>query len=158
YNQSGGVRTVGGYEFIGYTAAGNYIQSGGTHTVGSPTTFNGNLRVSNYVGSSGSYSLSGSGSLTVNGEEDIGIGAAATFTQSGGTHNVGSAAQTFPFYVGRNTGGSGAYTLSNGNLNVFQDAHIGYSGNATFTQTGGTHSIGAPSYEGRLIVGERTGG
>src|SRR5207253_2923799 len=105
-----------GSEFVGYSGSGSFNQSGGTHTVG--TTASGpTLELGYNAGANGSYVLSGTGSLTVNGFENIGYvasgGAPATgsFNQSGGTHTV-VGVLTLAAVVGSH----GNYTLSAGTL------------------------------------------
>src|SRR5207253_855997 len=91
------------------------------------------------VSSSGTVALSG-GTLTALGSEYVGFSGFGNFAQSGGTNTVPS------LYVGFNANGtnaSGTYSLSNGaTLKVTDAEYIGYSGNGTFTQTGGSHAIG----------------
>ena len=153
YMLSGGQLTVTGYESIGQGLAtsGSFTQTGGTHTVASlvigDVDEDGN-------GGTGSYALSGSGLLTVTGNEAIGQGglpgstAVGSFTQTGGTHNVAS------LVIGgvdeNGNGGFGSYTLSAGRLTVTGTESIG-QGSATigsFVQTGGTHSVAS------LVIGD----
>ncbi len=159
YNLSGtGSLNVNGIEKIGVSGTGTFTQTGGTHSVSYNAGIPEVLFIGYQGGSSGSYDLSGTGNLTVMGFETVGYLGAGTFTQSGGTHNVGSAAQIYPFFIGRGTGGSGSYTLSGGSLTVSQDEHLGYQGSASFTQSGGTHVIGtSPTNHPFFYLGERAG-
>ena len=146
---AGSLSATGGAEYIGEFAGGigTFTQSGGTHTV------SGDLDFGLSSGASGSYALSGTGSLSVAGGEIIGdsIGP-GTFTQSGGTHTVGS-----DLTLGNESGSSGSYTLSAGNLSVtgaeiIGNARVG-TGTGTFTQSGGTNAVGNV-----FILGDYSGG
>jgi hypothetical protein len=89
------------------------------------------------------YNLSGNGSLTASGPEQIGYG---TFTQSGGTNSTTS------LYLGYNNGSTGNYILNgNGSLAITGGEFVGYFGNGTFIQSGGTNSAGT------LYIGDLSG-
>jgi autotransporter-associated beta strand protein len=116
-------------EAIGVVGIGNFTQSGGTHAVAIELDFG-------YVaGGSGSYSLSGSGLLTVP-TESIGYSASGSFTQSGGTHATSNL-----LTVGNFPGSSGTYNLSGSGLLTATSEWVGNSGSGSFTQTGGTHTV-----------------
>src|SRR5213075_2358016 len=144
-----GSLTVNGNEFIGGSGAAFFTQNGGTHTIGS-SSIDRELHLGESAGSSGNYNLSGTGSLTVSGYEVIGLSGAGTFTQSGGTHTTGSPTHLTFFHMGRNAGSSGSYDLSGGNLIVYSLEEFGLQGPATFTQSGGTHTVGTPTRQTRL--------
>jgi fibronectin-binding autotransporter adhesin len=139
-----------GEEFIGYSANGNFIQSGGTHTVNFPRTEPEWGVVLGYnAGSSGSYSLSG-GLLQILGGDYgaplyIGNSGSGSFTQSGGVVKL-SDYNGGMLYLGENAGSSGSYVLSgSGQLNCLGGEHsgneyIGGLGAGVFTQTGGTNN------------------
>ncbi len=139
YNLSGGSLSVAGNEYIGYSGTGTFTQTGGTHTV------TGILMLAANAGSSGTYSLSG-GSLTVGDYEAVGYCGTGSFTQSGGTHTVTA------LYLGTEAGASGSYTLSDSGsgslLSVTGNEYIGYSGTGTFTQTGGSNTVGSNFFVG----------
>ncbi len=145
---NGGTISLGGSgslsaqnQFIGNSATGTVVQSGGVNGVGN------SLSLGYLAGSSGTYSLSGSGLLLAYGE-NLGYSGTGTFTQSGGTNNVGSA-----LYLGYNTGASGAYNLGGSSqLSASGALIVGYSGTATFSQSGGTNLSGA------LYLGNFAGG
>jgi len=143
YNLSDGSLSVAGNEYIGYSGSGSFTQSGGTNTV------TGILILAANAGSSGTYSLSG-GSLTVGDYEAVGYCGTGSFTQSGGTHTVTA------LYLGAEAGASGSYTLSDSGsgslLSVVGNEYIGYSGTGTFTQTGGSNTVGS-----NLFVGTQGG-
>ncbi len=113
-------------------------QSGGTNTVSST------LFLGHDSGSSGTYTLSGSGTLSVAGPENIGYSGAGAFVQSGGTHTVGQS-----LYLGVNSGASGSYTLSgSGSLIVSGYEILGYGSASQFDQSGGTNSVSGSLYVG----------
>ena len=140
---SGSLLSVAGNEYIGYSGTGTFTQSGGTNTV------TGILILGANAGSSGTYSLSG-GSLTVGDYEAVGYCGTGSFTQSGGTHTVTA------LYLGTDAGASGSYTLSDSGsgslLSVAGNEYVGYSGTGTFTQTGGSNTVG-----NNLCVGTQGG-
>jgi len=124
-------------------ATATFNQTGGTNTTP------GGL----IVGSDayGTYSLSGSGSLSITGGEVIGQQGDGTLIQSGGT-NV-----TDTLIVGQ-YGGEAFYSLSGaGLLSVSGSEYLGdqlmFGGTATFNQSGGSNKTG-----GSLIVGEGSSG
>ena len=79
-------------------------------------------------GGSGTYNLSGSGSLSAN-YEYIGYSGSGTFTQSGGTNTV---SQPLP---GLPAGSSGTYNLQGGSL---QAATVNINSGGVINQTGGS--------------------
>src|SRR5262249_2256528 len=125
-----------------------FDQLGGTNSVGTTIT-NQSMYLAVNAGSSGFYNLSGTGALTVNGQEYIGNSGFGSFNQTGGTHTV----TTF-LYLGYNSGSSGFYSLSgSGILAVNSDEKIGVTGFGSFTQSAGTHSV-----TGTLYVAWNNGG
>ncbi len=87
-------------------------------------------------GLGGTMTLSqGQDSLSAN-YEYIGLHGTGDFTQSGGTHTVGSY-----LFLGISSDGSGGYNLSGGSLSGNYE-YIGNSGTGDFTQSGGTHTVG----------------
>jgi Dockerin type I domain len=118
-----------GIEVIGTAGSGTFIQTGGTNTVVSPTSA-AFLSVASESGSTGLYSLGGTGSLQItNGEEDIGVNGSGTFTQSGGTNTIGSG---WSLNIGYNPGSFGIYNLSGGSVvfNFFTSGvYVGGSSN-----------------------------
>jgi autotransporter-associated beta strand protein len=138
-----------GREMIGQFGAGSFIQSGGTNSVFA--TGNG-YDVALYVGvystaaSAGSYSLSGSGLLTVP-AETVGYAGTGSFTQSAGTNSVSGDIQLGYLYFG-----NGAYSLGGGQLSAANE-YVGVQGTGTVSQTGGTNTV-----FGTLCVGYDSGG
>jgi hypothetical protein len=84
----------------------------------------------------GSYALSNTADLMVNGYEAIGYAGDGTFNQTGGTHNVSNVVT-----VGYLVGSTGRATLSGGTWTVTNQAFIGYQGVGSFDQSGGTFSV-----------------
>ncbi len=126
---------------IGTSGSGAMIQTGGG-TVSSATLILGGLSFeSGYFSyGTGSYQLSGTGTLSAN-EEYIGRAGTGTFTQSSATNKVTA------MYLGKDLGADGTYTMTGGNLSAFNE-FIGYSGTGSFTQSGGTNSITAGMFLG----------
>ena len=104
--QSGGTHTVNNNEYIGFGLAGVFTQSGGIHTVQQ------DLFLGHDGSGNGTYEMT-DGDLTVNNHEYIGFDGTGAFTQSGGTHTVNGNLR-----IGENAGSDGTYILSKGNLNV----------------------------------------
>ncbi len=143
-----GSSLVAATETIGSAGRATWSESSGTNSVGS------NLWVGYGDGSTGNYLLSG-GTLTAGTQEDIGffgasVRALGTFVQSGGSNT------TPRLVLGDNTGATGTYTLSSGQLLVTDLEDIGNLGNGQFTQTGGTHIISGAGNAATLIIGDVT--
>jgi hypothetical protein len=102
------------------------------------------------TGSSGTYTLSGNGTLAVSNDELIGDNGAGAFTQTGGTHTVAGT-----LYLGFDLGGSGTYTLSGGSLQAADDGFglaLARYGTGDFDQSGGQVDLGT----GTLTIGMGT--
>ena len=82
-----------------------------THSAGLHT-ISGNLTLGQFPSSNGSYSMSGSASLSVAGAENIGVGGSGTFTQTGGTNSAAS------IVVGSQPGPTDSYNLEGGNVTL----------------------------------------
>jgi fibronectin-binding autotransporter adhesin len=134
FTQSGGSLTVSGIENVGFGGVATYNQSGGSNTIlGGPNT---GLYVATNSGSTGTYNLSGTGTLAVTGPEFIGNSGLGTFNQTGGTNTV-----SLNLLLGHNTGSTGMYELSgNGSLAGGGFEYVGFSGSGIFNQSGGTNS------------------
>ena len=147
-----------GTEIIGQHSGGNgtFNQTSGRHTLGSAANPNSAIYLGFDNGSTGTYLLSGAGSLNVFGAEKAGYSGNGIFNQSGGTNNVGSSS-AFSFLTISGNGGAGTYLLSgSGVLNVFGSETIGGPGAGTFNQSGGTHNVGVPGtfFTTSLFVGD----
>jgi len=131
YSLSGGVLSATTYEDIGYSGAGFFVQTAGTNTTG-------NFRIGTLGGSTGTYTLSGTGSLTDTSYELLGdySGSNGNFIQSGGTNTATG------LYLGGRSGATGSYNLGGtGALNLSGSEEVGEAGTGTFTQTGGTNTV-----------------
>jgi hypothetical protein len=144
---SGGSFGVGGNVVLGDTKGGaQFVQTGAAASVG------GDLLVGSSAGRSGSYGLSGGGTLDVAGFSFVGAAGDGSFVNDGGAHS------TAMLVVGQLGGSSGSYTLSNGgSLFVARPGtggfvDVGESGAGTFTQAGGSTQI-----VGALDVGRFAG-
>jgi hypothetical protein len=151
YSGSAGAYTLGTgaallsfYERVGVSGNGTFNQTGGTNAVAA----------SLFVGYSGTgtYTLSGTGSLSVNGggyfagAGYIGYSGTGSFTQSGGTALFSdSDSNGNSLSIGDQAGGRGVYILSAGNLTTGKNETVGNSGSGTFIQTGGTNNVGRNS-------------
>ena len=149
YNLSGtGLLTVAGKEYIGFTGAGVFTQTGGEHDVGDVNNLE-HLYLGRNATSSGSYSL-GNGTLTVSGTEFIGDGGAGSFNQTGGRNQLGSGSVV----LGNSADVVGNYTLSGGQLFVNSSVEfVGYSGTGIFTQSGGQNELSGFDATAGLNVG-----
>lgn len=185
FDQTGGTHTVSGNLTLGQNFYGFYELTGGTLNVagsilsgagsGQLEIMGGSLVVGGGNGSinvdyfsihnGGTHTLSGTGSIAVDGSLTVGYQSSGSFTQTGGTITgleiaVGnSSAGTFTqssgansvtqYVVGIGAGGSGVYTLSGGGTLVSNDGYIGAIGaTGTFNQSGGMHVVS------NLTIGE----
>jgi T5SS/PEP-CTERM-associated repeat protein len=150
YQLNDGTLSVNGDEQIGAlvsASTGTFSQDGGTNTL----TNNGGLDVDSVAGSPGisSYDLK-AGQLSSNFEQ-IGGDGKAEFTQSGGTNTIAGPLGFLVLGLGQNS--NGTYELNNGSLSVSGTETVGNSGTGTFTQDGGTNTVG-----GNLTLGGADGG
>ncbi|HUO10928.1 MAG TPA: PEP-CTERM sorting domain-containing protein [Phycisphaerae bacterium] len=160
YSQNAGSNTASGITLANNSgSSGNYNFSGGTITATIFTVGNSGTGVANQTAgtanitsvlvvgalntSSGTYTLSGTGTLNaaneILAENNTGSGVVDYFNQTGGTNNIISNGS---LTIGQN--GNGTYTLSNGTLNQSGTGAeiIGYGGNGigTLTQSGGVNN------------------
>jgi hypothetical protein len=123
-------------ESIGYQGGGTFIQTGGTNSC------NGAFDLGSFSGSSGLYSLGGSGVLSASFNEYVGYEGNGTFTQSGGTNTITGADSLL---IGQYLPATGNYILSGGLLALSGSGaggeYVGYAAPGGFTQSGGTNSI-----------------
>ncbi|MGH2690455.1 MAG: hypothetical protein ACRDKW_16860, partial [Actinomycetota bacterium] len=167
--QTGGTNDVGADLRLGISGgAGTYALSGGTLDVGDDLTLGdvvastgsfvhsgGAASVTDQVvlgfGSStstGSYALSGTGSLSA-ASVLVGDTGSGGFTQTGGTNTI--TAGTGALQLGSSATGLGSYALSGGSLSAPLE-RIGRSGTGSFTQTGGTNTVSS-----QLLLGQLAG-
>ena len=96
----------------------------------------------------------GSLSATAYVGECVGYSGMGAFTQSGGTNSIGPYYGSL--YLGYNPGSSGTYNLSgSGLLSPGISEYVGFSGTGSFTQSGGTNSLGNSN---DLYLGGEAGG
>ena len=146
YNLSGTGVLSPKSEYIGYSGAGTFIQSGGTNN-------GGNFYLGYNTNSSGSYTLSGSGVLRAT--ERVGYSGTGTFTQYGGTNNSTGSGVAGALCLGYNSGSSGSYTLTgSGVLSAGFNENVGLDGVGTFVQSGGSNSV---TNGGSLYLGHDSG-
>ncbi len=142
--------TVSGYENVGNRGTGVFNQSGGSNTINGDN----GLSLGVLAGATGTYNLSGAATLIVaGGNEYIGASGTGTFNQTGGSNSVneGTSVVNPAFVVGFQTGSSGTYSLGpSGSLSATGSVaeSIGYNGNGTFVQSGGTNSSNGVLYVG----------
>ena len=180
FNLSGGSLSVGNapcldgniMEVIGASGTGNFIQSGGVHSVGTTGTTYGLVIGGGFSGFNagfGAYSINNANAtLIVNGGEFVGFSAPGTgsggsVTRYGGTFNqsVGTHTVTRGLILGYMPGATGnVHSLRwdsgcrHNRYGVIQAmSTIGDSGIGAFTQSGGTHTIGTASVSQNLYLG-----
>ena len=112
-------------QYVGYSATGTLLQSGGVNALGGA----GELYLGYNASGNGKYNLSG-GSLSSGLSENIGGPGTGTFTQSGGTNSAGS------LILAQSTASTGTYNLNGGSLAV--SALTQGAGTAAFNFGGGT--------------------
>jgi hypothetical protein len=144
--------------------SGIFNQTGGAAKFSGPVIFGGPLDPAPIAGGIGTLSIS-DGTFDV--ESTVGFGmvvggtGTGSVTQTGGTVTVVSGPDTGGLEIGRSTGGSGTYVLSDGELNVNRESVagsnafmlVGNAGTGAFTQTGGSVSV-----EGTITLGFAAGG
>ncbi|HEX4053872.1 MAG TPA: NF038122 family metalloprotease [Tepidisphaeraceae bacterium] len=123
-------------ETIGDNGTGTFIQTGGTNNASNL------FYVGFETGSSGTYTLSGTGALSCSTTEYVGYIGTGSFNQSGGTNTITG---NNSLLIGTNVGSVGTYTLSGGTLSDggtnIGGEYVGYGASGTFTQTGGMNMI-----------------
>ncbi len=100
-------------EIVGNAGNGTITQTGGTNTTGQS-----GLDIGVGIGSSGSYTLSGSGNISAS-HEEIGLFGAATFIQTGGTNSTNA------LQIAIGSIASGTYTISGGTTIVTGNVDLG---------------------------------
>jgi len=133
----------------GVQGRGGVVQSGGTSTVP-------NFILGSEAGSEGVYHLAGTDSVLRAINEEIGFNGRGVFTQDGGVNDV-----LRQLILGFSAGGSGSYTLNQGDLSANEE-YVGLNGSGVFTQTGGTHRVElktatAGGGEGTLSIASEAG-
>lgn len=136
-NLTAGAMFVGGHNGVTTTnGRGMVTQSAGAVAMSAGL----DLVVGYGAGSTGVYNLSG-GSLTLPQSIFLASSGTGTFNHSGGTFTINAGA-IGSMNAGTSAGSSAFYNLSGtGVLTVNKSEYIGDAGAATFTQTGGAHTI-----------------
>jgi hypothetical protein len=134
---------------------GTFNQTGGTVLVGDYLHQAFELHLGDGPGGSGTYSLGGSGSLIIAGNEIVGNAGTGTFTQTGGSNQIRRMSDNSAgeLIVGAAAGGTGTYNLGgNAILTVENDEIVGDMGTGAFIQTGGNNNVA-----GRVRIGDSGG-
>ena len=104
----------------------------------------------------GTYTLSGTGLLSVTGRVYVGFAGNGMFTQTGGTHNI-NGALVIASTTGSNTS-SADYVLQSGTLNVQGAGVIQLNAGGGFTENGGTLTYTTFNMDGGTVNGTLTNG
>ena len=177
YTLTGGTLSSVG-DYIGQNSTGTFVQTGGTQTVSDRIVLGINLVGTAAANGTGSYTLGGNGSLSVN---TVFIGSdpgctgtfnfnqdktdAATLQISGtegypglivggegtGTFTHGHGSLNTTLVLGRLSTGNGTYNFLDGIL-TSTDEEIGGGGKGTFVQTNGTNTVNGTG----LVVGSQS--
>ena len=130
---------------------GAVSQSAGTTTLNPGWDFT----VGYGAGSTGVYSLSGTGAVVANHSEFIGLAGNGTLNHSAGSNTVTAGANHF-FEIGTTAGSIGTYNLSGtGALIVNTSEYVGDAGSGFFNQTGGTNTVSGSG--NNLYIGYNSG-
>ena len=129
----------------------------GVNGTGTVTQYDGSTVTAGYVDMSIAAG-SGTSNYTVNGGvlgvSDLNIGGGssgpALFTQNGGIVNVQD--DDGGLNVNNNNGGGSSYVMTAGALNVFNTMQIGAGGLSTFTQSGGTTTLGSDTTNSNVAL------
>jgi hypothetical protein len=127
------IGTVSGTDqtfYVGKQGAGTVTQEGNA-AVSVPT-----LDVGFNSTASGSYSLSGTATLSVGQNEIIGDGGTGAFTQTGGTNTIGGSL----IISNSASGGGGSVTVNGGTMQITGNAYV--AGNSSGATRPGTLSVG----------------
>jgi T5SS/PEP-CTERM-associated repeat protein len=139
YTLSGGALVINFNEYVGFSGTGTFNHTGGSHTVNASA--GGSLfSVGHNAGSTGTYNLSGTGTLSTATSQVIGYAGIGTFNQSGGTNTINPG---HALLVGYDPGSIGNYTISNtGVVSIISgNQYIGRAGAGTLSiLSGGTVS------------------
>ncbi len=128
------------YVYVGLNGIGMFTQTGGSHAVSGYLTLG--QEANSTTKYSGTYNLSGTGSLTVgtndvNGDLTIGYRGNGLFTQSDAASRV---TVNGALVLGGESGGYGRYEMNGGVLTT-NFLQVARSGNGDFVQTGGTVNV-----------------
>ncbi len=145
---------------LGLVGPGVYNQSGGTLNIvpSLNSSVNQGFVLGEESGTTGTYTFSGGtlNACTAGSNCYIGLSGSGTVTQCGtSVANIqASATDNGGLYIGGAEGGVGQYNLGGAaTLHAYEAEEVGYAGNGTFTQTGGTHTV-----ENTLTIGDLSTG
>lgn len=154
YNMNGGSFSTGDNLVVGNTATGNgnlHVTAGTVTLVGNDPPYTGNILVGN----------DGIGAITIEGGA---IELISTTTTTNSAYEAlalmdESKAYDGNFFVGNESNGIGAVTQTDGDVNVNGNIFLGRAGVGTWTQSGGTTTVGLKSggTGGDLIIGKLAG-
>ena len=135
YNLSSIGQLSASNEYIGFSGTGEFNQNGGTNTVSS------NLYIGYNSGSFSMYNLNG-GALNVTGNI-INGGGTGFLNINGGTLTMvgGGAIDVDYLNIAFTVGSFGSHTLATGDSLTAGSEYIGYNGQGSFSQTGGTNTV-----------------
>jgi hypothetical protein len=142
YTLTGGTLTTGitGGSSIGDVVIGNYgtgelDNSGGVQTSDSIEGF-----TLGWAGT-GTYRLTGTGSLIVANNENIGGFGTGVFVQGDGNGTTSNTVSGSLYMSGGYGGSASSYTLTDGTLTVAGSEIVGFAAQGSFTQSGGTNAV-----------------
>ncbi|MGN6367594.1 MAG: hypothetical protein ACTHN5_04970 [Phycisphaerae bacterium] len=130
-------------ETIGDSTLGGPL-AGEVDQFGASSAYAGNLTLGRNPSDFGYYNLSGNATLEVVDFDNIGLSGHASFSQSGGLHFIHFSAPdgyNAGLFLAVSASASASYTFSGGEIHAGMPEYIGYGGNATFTQSGGTNNL-----------------
>jgi fibronectin-binding autotransporter adhesin len=160
YALSGGTLSVSGNEYVGGGGGANgglnggglgiFNQSGGTNTI----TSGGYLNLGAGIGTTGTYTLSGNGSLSVSGPEYVGYYGSGIFNQSVGSNSCTE------LELAVNAGATGVVNVSGGTLTIPSSGTLTVynTPGSGLTLSGGTISTGQLDFNGAPSLFNWTGG
>jgi hypothetical protein len=134
YALNGGALVNNLNEYVGLFGTGTFNHSAGSNTINGSAA--GIFSVGHNANSTGTYNLSGTGTMSVSAHEYIGYGGTGNFIQSSGSNSI---TNNKSLYLGYQAGSTGVYTLNGGALVVSVSEFVGYAGSGTFNHSGGSN-------------------
>ncbi|MDO4583984.1 MAG: hypothetical protein Q4D62_07760 [Planctomycetia bacterium] len=147
FTMTGG--TVNGTYFtIGNTGTGTMVLGEGVNGESGTLDLANSLYLGRSTGGSGTFTFS-AGTVDIGQNLVIGQGGTGTMVQNGGAVRIGLEQGVYQeFYIGRNAGSQGKYTLNAGTVEVLGTAYWGNEGTANIILNGGTVSVAGNMYAG----------
>lgn len=155
YSLDGGTFNLHGNARIGDAGTGTFAHSGGAFNVGTISALM-TLGLGESTSGTGTYLLSGNGSLNVLGTVAVGRNGTGIFSQSGGTLTLGAVGAISTLSIGQALGSNGTYTLNEGRLSIHGHFRVGDGGSGTFDHRGGVIDF-SPSFIS-MVIGETGNG